>query len=67
MKMTPYKIRNKYAAILAAQPMTEQYIEELDKIYNEYIKEAKQEGWGSEWLCILWENICNTANNIRRN
>lgn len=66
-KMTPYDVRDKYAAILAAQPLTIQSMRELDGIYDEYVKDAEQAGWTGERISILWQNICDTADHIRRN
>jgi hypothetical protein len=67
MTMTPYDVRNKYAAILAAQPLTIQSMRELDGIYDDYLKDAQQTGWTGERIHELWENICKTADHIRRN
>lgn len=64
--MTPYDIREKYAAILAAQPLTAQYIRELDRIYNEYTADAQQAGITDRRLWLLWDNICDTAGDIRK-
>lgn len=66
-KMTPYEVRDKYAAILAAQPLTVQAMRDLDRIYDEYVKDAEQADWTGDRLVMLWENICNTADHIRRN
>ena len=66
-KMTPYDVRDKYAAILAAQPLTVQSMRELDKIYDDYVKDAEQAGWTGDRLTLLWQNICDTADHIRRN
>lgn len=66
-KMTPYDVRDKYAAILAAQPITIQSMRELDKIYDDYVKDAEQAGWTGDRLTLLWQNICDTADHIRRN
>ena len=67
MEMTPYDVRDKYAAILAAQPLTVQSMRELDRIYDEYTADAEKAGWTGERLCVLWQNICDTADHIRRN